>query len=314
MHPSLDFSCHESLQRITSTLLRVWPEHAKYLTLRFRDSSPDRIARDELLASLILKLIEDDLELFCRDYRWMCEEFTQEELYFRRYGNYRLKTFAEANQNIYSNPAYMPRYVRGILMSQLLWSNHAGAVDLFRTRYLPLLPDRFEHLEIGPGHGLFAYFARSDSRSDLVTCWDVSSSSLAATREALKKLKLVEPVALVQKDVLDASSTQASFDSAIASEVLEHLERPDEALRNIHRALRPGGILFLNVPINSPAPDHIFLWRTPNEVTELVVSTGFSIKEHHLLPMTGYTIDQALKWRLSVSCILVAIKPSTRAD
>jgi len=302
------FSDHPSLRTITSRLTDFWPEHAKYLILRFRDDDEFRRDRDEQVATLALRLIGNDLDTFCMDYRWMCEAFTTEEIFFRRFGSYRLKTFAEANVSIYSNASYMSRYVNGILMSQILWSNHAAALDLFRTRYLPSVPENFDHLEVGPGHGLFLVFATTDPRCATATGWDVSTTSISATAMALDTLSVGRRVNLVQQDVLHPTTQRAEFDSIIISEVLEHLEQPDIALLTLHRYLRPGGSIFINVPINSPAPDHIFLWTTPQEVTDLINSTGFSVRETHLLPMTGYRIEDALKWRLSISCVIVANK------
>jgi SAM-dependent methyltransferase len=40
----------------------------------------------------------------------------------------------------------------------------------------------------------------------------------------------------------------ASFDAVVAGEVLEHLQFPDVAIRDIHRVLRPGGVLVGSVP------------------------------------------------------------------
>jgi 2-polyprenyl-3-methyl-5-hydroxy-6-metoxy-1,4-benzoquinol methylase len=116
-------------------------------------------------------------------------------------------------------------------------------------------------------------------------------------------------VVLTQRDILIPSFQSGNFDSAIISEVLEHLEQPDIALRTLNGALRPGGSIFINVPVNSPAPDHIFLWSTPQEVIDLVVSSGFTVCETHLLPMTGYRVEDALKHRLSLSCVIIASKP-----
>ena len=46
------------------------------------------------MAALALRLMGDDLDDYCTDYRWMCEAFTEEEIFFRRTGSYRLRTFA----------------------------------------------------------------------------------------------------------------------------------------------------------------------------------------------------------------------------
>ena len=149
-----DFVSSPHLLKIIATQLSVWPEHAKYLTARFAEDSPDFRTRSDEIANLVLLLVDDRLGEVCADYRWMCENFLDEELYFRRHKRYRLATFAEANNKVYSNTEYMSRYVNGILLSQLFWHNHAVAMDLFRTRFLPSLPKDFRHVEVGPGHGL----------------------------------------------------------------------------------------------------------------------------------------------------------------
>jgi 2-polyprenyl-3-methyl-5-hydroxy-6-metoxy-1,4-benzoquinol methylase len=305
---NLQFVNHPALRTITSRLRDLWPEHRKYLLSRFRADDEARRDRDEQVAELALTLIGNDLDRFCLDYRWMCEAFTEEEIFFRRFGSYRLKTFAEVDLRIYSNASYMSRYVNGILMSQILWSNHATALDLFRTRYLPSLPAHFDHLEVGPGHGLFLVFATTEPRCATATAWDVSPTSIAATARALDKLGIGRQVILLQQDILHPAPQPGEFDSVIISEVLEHLEQPDVALRTLHESLRQGGSIFINVPINSPAPDHIFLWTTPEEVIDLISGAGFSVRETHLLPMTGYRIEDALKRRLSISCVVVANK------
>lgn len=44
----------------------------------------------------------------------------------------------------------------------------------------------------------------------------------------------------------------ASVDGVICRSVLEHVERPWDALREMHRILKPGGLLFLQVPSTYP--------------------------------------------------------------
>lgn len=53
---------------------------------------------------------------------------------------------------------------------------------------------------------------------------------------------------LVQGDAARLPFADAAFDAATALDVLEHLDDDDAALRGIARALRPGGVLVVNVP------------------------------------------------------------------
>jgi SAM-dependent methyltransferase len=47
----------------------------------------------------------------------------------------------------------------------------------------------------------------------------------------------------------DMPLSDNSFDAVLCTEVLEHLEWPRESIREIYRILRPGGRLFLTVPM-----------------------------------------------------------------
>ncbi len=45
-----------------------------------------------------------------------------------------------------------------------------------------------------------------------------------------------------------------TFDLIITSEVLEHIRRPEEAFREIHRVLKPGGVHIFSIPLEYPMP------------------------------------------------------------
>src|SRR5207253_3081970 len=121
----------------------------------------------------------------------------------------------------------------------------------------------YHHLEVGPGHGLLLYFAAKDPHAASVTGWDVSEGSLAATGRALKTIGVEQRVELVCQDVFDAGGANPRFDSVVVSEVLEHLENPLDALKSLKGWMRPNARIWVNMPVNSPAPDHLYLLRTP---------------------------------------------------
>ena len=78
----------------------------------------------EYLASFIFMLAGDSLTTLCADYRWTCERLLEEEIHFRRFGNYRLKFFADAQREVYEKPDFMAPYLNGLLLSQLRSSKH----------------------------------------------------------------------------------------------------------------------------------------------------------------------------------------------
>ncbi len=300
---------HPSLARIVDAVLMAWPEHKKYIGGRFRDNSLEFLQRTDAVAKQALLLMGDELPRYSEDYRWMCANYMEEQIYFQRHGEYRLQNFAEVNREIYSNAAYMGRYVRGILISQILWINHAVAMDLFRTQFLPIAQPGADYLEVGPGHGLFFYFASGDPRYATLTGWDISDTSIAATRQAMQDMGVAASrYRLVQQDIFDANCPAECFDAVVISEVLEHLEAPDVALKSLHHAMRKNGRIFINVPINAPAPDHIYLWRSTEEFAALVRECGFIIEQENYLPIAGKSLDYCRKYNVDISCVFIARK------
>jgi 2-polyprenyl-3-methyl-5-hydroxy-6-metoxy-1,4-benzoquinol methylase len=294
------------LRSVVTETIRIWPEHERYCESRFKADAGDFLSRTDEFARLALVNIGEDLPRYIEDYRWMCERFLEEELHFHREGSYRLSTFADAYREVYSDLDYMGKYVRGILISQILWDPHARAFDIFRTEFLPRLPEHSSYLEVGPGHGLFLYFASQAGQIDRLEAWDVSKASIAETQAALSRLGVTREINIIEQDVLKAPPRQEEFDGAVISEVLEHLERPDLALQSLRAALKPGGRIFINAPINSPAPDHIYLWRSTDEMTRFVEDQGFEIEAAHFLPVTGHSLERAVRANVSISCVFIA--------
>lgn len=291
---------------IVQAVLEIWPDHAGYLARSFAARTPAQMATTEHAAAASRRLMDGRLRDFAEGYRWTCDRLREEELFFHREGRYRLATFAEAEAEVYARPDYMGPYVMGLLLTQILWFNHVGTLDMYLNRVLAERAAPFDYLEIGPGHGLMVYFTTQNPQARSVSAWDVSATSLAETRAALDALGVDRPVALEQVDILAAAAPERQFDLVVISEVLEHLEDPARACAFLRQAMRPDGRIFLNVPVNSPSPDHIYLFAHPDEVVAIVEEAGFRVEARELYATQGRPIDKALKNRISVSVGLIA--------
>lgn len=297
---------HPNLARLAAAVLEGWPEHGGFLAQRFAAADDATLPIAEELAGLVLRIAGDELADHAAAYRWTCEALLAEDLYFRRKGTYRLATFADAVREVYSRPEVMGRYLRGLLLSQVLWANQATAFHFYVERFLNRLKPGADYLEIGPGHGLLIHFAAGSPRVGSITGWDVSDSSLAMTRHTLDVMGIRRPVALAATNILESPAVSARFDAVVMSEVLEHLDRPQAALDTVFQALRPGGLAYFNVPVNSPAPDHIYYWDCPAAVEEMVRQHGFTIVDSASAPTTGYTLERALRRKVTVNALIVA--------
>lgn len=94
-------------------------------------------------------------------------------------------------------------------------------------------------LDIGVGRGETLAAAKSKG-------WDAEgvepSASFADYAEQYVGVKIW------RQPVEDADIPEGSFDVVILAAVLEHLYNPDEVVRRISKVLRPGGLLYLDVP------------------------------------------------------------------
>ena len=309
-------SRYPHLAEITSDILSRWPEHETYIDKSLVNREPEVLQVSDELSRVVLRLAEDvpgGIGTLCDDYRFLCEDIVlPEELHFVRNGRYRLSSFEDANRECYANAPFMNRYMNGLLVSDIIWDNHAHAIGSFINDYLPRLKPGSDHLEIGPGHGIFLYFAAQSPNVASVTAWDVSETSIANTRHALSTLGVDRPVELVLQNLFEVGEADEGgrFDSIVMSEILEHLEDPVAALKAASKWLRPGGYLWINVPANSPAPDHIFLVNNVEHAAQLALDAGLEVVDSKAFPMSGTTLEKAIKRKQAVSCVVTTRKPA----
>ncbi len=99
-------------------------------------------------------------------------------------------------------------------------------------------------LDAGTAHGWLA-------EKLAVRGFDVDGLDLGmdSIRRAAKRLDSRGiPVRFVRGDVYRLPYREKAFDAVIASEIIEHLDRPGEALAEFARVIRPGGYLILSLP------------------------------------------------------------------
>ena len=302
---------------IVSRVLSQWPEHLKFLRLSFSERPLHLLRATEMIAEMILRLATaapGGIDGMVADYRFLCEQIVPpEEMYFRRHGSYRLTSFPDAMEQVYANAPFMSRYMHGLLVSDALWVNHANALDHLSNVYLPMVARNGHHLEVGPGHGLLLCLAARSSQIAYLDGWDVSETSLAHTRRALAAFGFDRPVNLMVRDLFSeealAAENGSKFNSIVFSEVLEHLEQPLIALKRLYYLAKPGGLIWINVPANAPAPDHIFLLRHPDQAAALVAKSGFEVATSAAFPQAGISIERAIRQELAVSCVVIGRKP-----
>jgi SAM-dependent methyltransferase len=173
-----------------------------------------------------------------------------------------------------SEQAVQPRRRAGgaqYLDAALLVREHRRAVD----QIVASRPSRV--LDWGAGHGLTSKLLLDAGLSVTSLEYDPDSSE-GERREAERypgvELELTpEPVRLPYAD--------ESFDAVLSMGVLEHVSDPEASLDEIHRALRPGGALWI--------------YKLPNRYSYLEwIARRFGLPYHGMLPDdTLWTVESA---------------------
>jgi 2-polyprenyl-3-methyl-5-hydroxy-6-metoxy-1,4-benzoquinol methylase len=293
-----------NLSFLIKSQVQSWPEHTSFLEKSLSERDEKTLEHSEKIASQIFKIAGNNIERYCLGYRWMCNAVLEEEIYFRRNHSYRSTNFAQVQEAIYNNQDAMGNYMAGLLLSQIFWRNHVDISSYFEV-YLNKLKNNYKHLEIGPGHGLFLARATQRGECHESSAWDISDTSLTFTRECLSKIGVTRNVMLEKRNVFDLTDSSEKYDSIVMAEVLEHLENPTLALEKIRNILAPGGLAFFNIPCNSPAPDHIYLYKNPSHFFEQLTGAGFNIIDQFVTPGTGFSLERALKANLPISCAAI---------
>jgi len=249
------------------------------------------------------------IDYIADSYLTVVKDTLVEQMYFLRNKNYRHSTYAEVADFIYHNREYMNKYMYGLVVTAFFWPNHTRMADFFRE-HLPRTK-RGAYLEIGPGHGYYMMTAVSESAFDRFVGVDISAESIAQTRSIIEFFApdVAPRIELQNCDFLEADTLAAgSFDGIVMGEVLEHVERPDLFLRRIAVLARSDAFIYVTTCVNSPAVDHIFLWRSTDELETLIVDCGFRIAHACRLPYEGYTLEQSHAKALAINVAYVLEK------
>jgi len=294
-----------SHRKIVNAVLQEWPNHEKAIERNMKACSEDELQHADLVATMVANIAGDNLPKMVSGYQWMCKMIEDEELFFRRSGSYRNSSFRAVQHAVYDVPEVMMRYMDGLLLSQVLWSNHIRVGNFYQTRFIANASVGRRHLEIGTGHGLM--LAQACAIAGVLCGWDISEDSIKITRECLKRIGVDFKASLICQDMFDSENSE-SFDDIVISEVLEHIENPASALEIVRDRLSDGGRVFINVPVNAPTIDHIYLFSSPEELIKLIESTGLIVEECLLAPAGGYSEARARKLNATISCAFIVRK------
>jgi len=283
------------------------PTHQKHL-----DSVLPRITQEELdrLEKYLVFCVQQDLTLeYLADcYLVLVADAVNELMYFTRHGEYRYSTFEEVANLVYFNEEYMNQYMHGLAISLIFWTSHLETHRFF-NKVLPR-DHRGDYLEIGPGHGTFLMTAMQESAYDQFRGIDISETSIAQTKAILGHFipESDRNCALIVQDFFASDMPKNSFDAIVMGEVLEHVENPKPFLDKIYELAKDDAFVFITTCVNAPQLDHIYLFRTLDEVADMLHRANFEIKDLKPIPYEGKTLEECVTQQLPINVAYVLTK------
>jgi 2-polyprenyl-3-methyl-5-hydroxy-6-metoxy-1,4-benzoquinol methylase len=249
------------------------------------------------------------LSYMAESYLTILGDTFREQLYFMKHKEYRHKSYADVAGHVYHDKDYMNKYMYGLAITSFLWPNH---LDMGRMFVETVPRDRKgKYLDIGPGHGFCLMKAMERGTFGEFLGIDISEASINQTQAILNHFapEYEEKFELRLMDFLDATELEAgSFDAIVMGEVLEHVEQPDVFLRRIAELAKDDAYIFVTTCINAPAVDHIFLWRSTDDLEKMIEGTGLKIKSPLRLPYEGKSLEESQAEELPINVAYVLEK------
>lgn len=134
----------------------------------------------------------------------------------------------------------MPEYVHGYSKREALRLSEQAETLENLLHYDTIYCPGAKLLEAGCGIGAQTVILAKKNPDAKITSVDISLESLKKARENARQ-KGIENVRFLQADIFSLPFEKESFDHIFVCFVLEHLQNPAEALRNLKKFLKTGG-------------------------------------------------------------------------
>jgi SAM-dependent methyltransferase len=194
---------------------------------------------------------------------------------------YKPKTYDQAAGEVYFNEQHMMgEYLPGLLLSHFLWPHHYRQLRFFDDAFVDAMrvAGASSFVEVGIGTGLYSGLLLRRLPEVRGVGFDISPFSTRFTEAQLHALGVGDRYETQLRDVT-ADPTDPRVDWLVCVEVLEHLEDPVAFLRGMRATMAPTAKAFITAALNAAHADHIYLYRTPDDVLAHLQEAGFTLEQ-----------------------------------
>ena len=211
-------------------------------------------------------------------YAEFCTEALRAQVFFEKTGRYQATSYQEVVKSCYHSADYMEkRYLPGQYLSHSIWPHHQRMLRRFIGTLLPKISNEVAlFYEVGVGCGMYSQVTLQCLQQTKGIGYDISDYALDFTMRIIKAHGLDSRYETRNQNII-TDPIDDKCDFVISQEVLEHLEDPETFIRGLHTAVRPGGWSYITAAINAAHTDHIYLYRSPEEVRRQIENAGWSV-------------------------------------
>ncbi|OVE74919.1 hypothetical protein BVX95_00645 [archaeon D22] len=258
------------------------------------------------MCEIAFKMAAENAELFgnsIKDFIDYSMDFLKLQIELEKTGQYKYKTFEEIQKNVYENKNVMDNmYLNGLLLSQSFWTNHNQILSFFIDKFSKNNKENGSVLEVPIGTGIFMSEFSNHNQMWKGTGYDLSESSVQYAKKVLKINSPDQDIKVSQKNIFEINNS-TKYDRIICGELLEHLEEPEKLLQKLNLLVKNDGKVFLTTAIWAAAIDHIYLFRSVEEVKQMLLKY-FKIEDEIVLNVFDNKKPTDSKTPINYACIL----------
>lgn len=229
-----------------------------------------------------------------RGYAEFALDTMRSQKYFERNHHYRWSRLADIRDRYYGNEKHMMEsYLPGMFLSHFLWPNHFRLLRYFRNEILPAFatpPALF--YEVGVGCGIYSRETLRRFPETVGKGFDISPYSVTFSRRVLEASDVAGRYDFALGDILTAHLPERKADFVVSQEVIEHLEDPRRFVGILYKLTKSGGKAYITAAVNAALSDHIYLFRSPDEVKTMLTDAGWKVlRERAEYAYGGFPIE-----------------------
>ena len=189
-------------------------------------------------------------------------------------------TYEEASISVYNNYHYMIKtYLPALFLTHFLWPHHYQFKRWVSRKFFSKLAKvkKICFCDVGIGTGFYSAELLSNFSGAIGYGFDISDASIFHTKMLLKSQNLNGRYTCKKRFVEKLNGVD--FNAFMCVELLEHLEDPQNFLINLANTVSSGSLGLISAAVNAPNRDHIYLYRSNDDVKEQLLNAGFQVED-----------------------------------